>query len=83
MRTVEGTLTGKDDLSSRVICRLQAFKYESGPLRWAGWVNPAEGHPCWNPIVLLDRTPFTLVTDDGQQLEIFLRNEQGYFQTAS
>jgi hypothetical protein len=80
MRIARGKLTG-DGLSSQVICRLQAFKYEFG-LLWAGWVNPAEGHPHWHPTVLLDHRPLTLITEDGQELEILLKNEQGFFQAA-
>jgi hypothetical protein len=79
MRDVTGELT-KDGLSSRVRCRLQAFDYGCGQLRWAGWVNPAEGHPLWHPIVIQDHRPFTFVTDDGQELEIVLHNTAGYFQ---
>jgi hypothetical protein len=80
MRIVGGVLS-IDGLSSPVICRLQAFRYEFG-LLWAGWVNHAEGHPYWHPIVPLDSRPLTLVTDDGQELKIYLRNEQGFFQSA-
>ena len=79
MRLVHGVLF-KDDMSIPVMCWLQAFKYEFG-LLWAGWVNPAEGHPYWHPIVPLDPRPFTLVTNDGQELKIYLRNEQGFFQS--
>lgn len=79
MRIVRGYLTGAG-LSHRVICRLQAFKYEFG-LRWAGWVNHAEETLHWHPSVLLDHGPLTLITEDGQKLVISLRNEQGFFQT--
>jgi hypothetical protein len=63
------------------MCWLQAFKYEFG-LLWAGWVKPAEGHPHWHPIVIVDHRPLTLTTEDGQKLEILLKNEQGFFQAA-
>jgi hypothetical protein len=80
MRVVCG-VASRDGLSNRVICRLQSFRYEFG-LLWSGWVNHSEGHPYWHPIVPLDPRPLTLVTDDGQTLKIYLRNEQGFFQSA-
>jgi hypothetical protein len=68
----------KDGISGPVYCRMQAFDYGDGRIRWAGWVNPAEGHPHWHPIVLCDG-PYTLITNEGLQLEVILYTENGFF----
>jgi hypothetical protein len=44
---------------------------------WKGWVWHAEGHPLWNPIVLLTPEPFTLVLEDKRKLKVILMSEHG------
>jgi hypothetical protein len=68
----------KDGVSGPVHCRMQAFDFGDGRIHWAGWVNPAEGHPHWNPIVVCDG-PYTLITKDGLEVDIGLCNTEGFF----
>jgi hypothetical protein len=80
MGYVYGELTG-GGLSGLVRCWLQSCDLGDGRLRWAGWVNPAHGHPHWDPAVIRDHRPLTLITNGGQRLKIVPHNTAGFFQS--